>query len=404
MGLGLLILLVAAAAGALYWWQKNLLKQSAALFKKANQASADEQLPAAEEACLHAVAFARLAWMGREDLLVVALHQLAHVYFQQGKLEQAEQTAVKAFAAMRKLRRPSPIGIPLVCLLAQIYKKLHKDQAAHTVFQVAIQLLRKVHGDRSMEVGVALHELGVTLSRVGVPERAIGVLEECIPIFEEHRGQNHSDVAAALINLGKAQSQVERFADAERSYRRALAIRETSLGPDDPEVALVLNNLAVNYKRQNRIPEALECLRRSLSIREAKLGPDHPNVALVLNNLGNCLRLERKYAEAEAVLTRAMTILGTPGQESSYATAVDSLAGLRAAQGRYEEAEQLYIQCLKILESLPSSNLLELAETCERFADVLYKLQKETQADAMIEQVTKLRSAREKLRLDSVAS
>ena len=159
----------------------------------------------------------------------------------------------------------------------------------------------------------------------------------------------------------------------------------------------MLNNLAVNYKRQDRIPEALDCLRRSLAIREAKLGPDHPNVALVLNNLGNCLRLERKYAEAETVLTRAMAILGTPGRELSYATAVDSLAGLRAAQGRYEEAEQLYIQCLKIHESLPSSNLLELAETCERFAGVLYKLQKEKRADAMMEQVNKLRGAREKL-------
>jgi len=116
--------------------------------------------------------------------------------------------------------------------------------------------------------------------------------------------------------LGKAQSQVERYADAERSYRRALAIGEDALGPDDPEVALVLNNLAVNYKRQDRIPEALDCLRRSLAIREAKLGPDHPNVALVLNNLGNCLRLERKYAEAETVLTRAMAILGTPGRAS----------------------------------------------------------------------------------------
>jgi hypothetical protein len=58
---------------------------------------------------------------------------------------------------------------------------------------------------------------------------------------------------------------------------------------------------------------------------------------------------------------------------------------------------------LKIHESLPSSNLLELAETCERCADVLYKLQKETQADAMMEQAAKLRGAREKLRLDPVA-
>jgi tetratricopeptide (TPR) repeat protein len=197
------------------------------------------------------------------------------------------------------------------------------------------------------------------------------------------------------VNLGLAQSQAERYADAEQTYRRVIAMREATLGPDDPEVAQVLNNLAVTYKRQERIPEAVDCLRRSLAIREAKLGPDHPNVGLVLNNLGNCLRNEKKYAEAEAALTRARAILETPPHEA-FVTALDSF-GLRAAQGRYEEAGELYAQVLKIHEGRPSSNLRELAETCERYADVLYKLQKEQQADALMERVKTLRDAREKL-------
>jgi hypothetical protein len=57
--------------------------------------------------------------------------------------------------------------------------------------------------------------------------------------------------------------------------------------------------------------------------------------------MGNCLRLERKYDEADAVLTPALAILNTPAHKAAYATTVDSMAGLRAAQGRYEEAEQL---------------------------------------------------------------
>jgi hypothetical protein len=52
---------------------------------------------------------------------------------------------------------------------------------------------------------------------------------------------------------------------------------------------------------------------------------------------------------------------------------------------------------LKLYESRPSSNLLELAGTCERYADVLYKLQKEKEADALLERVSKLRGRREKL-------
>jgi tetratricopeptide (TPR) repeat protein len=395
MAPGVLILLLAFAAVALLWWQTNQQRQAAAFLKQASEAHDGKRLQAEEEVCLRAVACARQTWL-RPGLLAAAQYALGAVYFRQGKVEQAEQAAVQAFAALRKLRRPSAITIPLICLLAQIYKNLHKDLSAAPIFQVAIQLLRRSHGDRSITVGKALHELGVTLTRVGVPERAIDVLEECIPIFEEHLGKDHNDVAAALTNLGQAQSQAKRYADAERTYRRALAIRETTLGPDHPEVALLLNNLSVTYKRQERIPEALECLRRALAIREAKLGPDHPTVGLVLNNLANCLRLEKKYADAETAVTRALAILGNP-QHQSYPTALDSMATLRTAQGRYEEAGQFYAQCLKIHESRPSSNLLELAETCERYAGVLYKLQKEQEADALLEKVSELRGAREKL-------
>ena len=395
MGLGLLFALV-AGAGVFYWWQRSLAKQLTVLLKQAKEAQKGGQLPAAEDACIRAVACASRIWLGRGDSLLLAQYDLATVYFQQEKLEQAEQAAGKAFAALRQLGRPSAIAIPLVGLIAQILKGLGKDLSAAPVFTVSIQLLRRIYGDRSIKVGQALHELGVTLTRVGVGERAIGLLEECIPILEEHRGKDHHDVTAALMNLGLAQSQAERYTNAEQTYRRVIAMREATLGLDDPEVAQALNNLAVTYKRQERIPEAVDCLRRSLAIREAKLGPDHPNVGLVLNNLGNCLRIEKKYAESEAALTRARAILETPPHKA-FVTVLDSFAGLRAAQGRYEEASEFYAQVLKIHEGRPSSNLRELAETCERYADVLYKLQKEKQADALMERVKTLRGAREKL-------
>lgn len=396
MIIGLSILLSAAAAGAFYRWQRSLPKQFDSLITKAEEARARGLLTSAEEACLAAVRCAGRIRINRGDLLVVASYNLAAVYLQAGNLERAEQIALKAFAELRNFGKPSRFAIPLIGLMAQIYKRAGKDLSAAGVFEVWVQLLRKVCGSRSIKVAEALHELGVTLSRAGVQERAIAVLEECIPLFEEHRGKDHRDVAAALTNLGLAQSRAKRFGDAERTQRRVVAMREAALGLDDPEVAQALNNLSVTYKRQERIPEALDCLRRSLAIREAKLGPDHPNVGLVLNNLGNCLRLEKKFAEAESALTRAKTILQNPPHKS-FATVLDSLGGLRADQRRYEEAEQFYLECVKLHESRPGSNLSDFADTCERFAGVLYKLQKEKQADAMMEHVNKIRGQLEKL-------
>lgn len=396
MAFGVSISTLAIAAILFYRWQRGLPHQATALLMQAEQANKLGNLVAAEKACLQAVAIAGRTWLDSGGIQVQTLYALAVIYLEENKLAGAEQIALKAMTAARKMGSKSPLSTSLVALLARIYKGLGKDLAACPVFQVSVPMLRAQYGPDSQQVGVALHELGVTFSRIGVPERAIEVLQECIPIFEKRLGKDHHDVASAYINLGKAQSNAKLYADAERSYRTALALIEAKSGTDDPEVALVLNNLAVTYKNWERIAEALECLRRSLTLREAKLGPNHPQVGLVLNNIANCLRLQKQYSDAETAVLRAKAILENP-QHQAYPTVLDSLASLRAAQGRFEEADRLFLQCLKIQESRPSSNLIALAETCERYADVLYKLQREAQADAMLEKVNDLRAARERL-------
>jgi tetratricopeptide (TPR) repeat protein len=387
---------IAVAAIARYAWQISLPGRVTAILKEAQEAQRQGHLAEAERACLRAVDWTRRMWLRQGDARVVTLYNLALVYVQQDKVNEAEEAALRAYIAAAKIRGASPRTAPLMALLAGIYKKLGKDLSACPVFQASIPLLRRKYGPQSKEVGLALHELAVTLTRLGLPEKAIEPLEECLPILENHLGKDHHDITAALANLGKAFSESAHYDAAENTYRRAIGIREAKSGPDDPEVALLLNNLAVTYKRQDRIPEALECLERSLAIREARLGPNHPQVGLVLNNIANCRRLRKQYAEAEVAVTRAVAILENP-PHASLATALDSYASLRAAQGRYEEAEQLYKRCLQVHESGPSSSLIELAETCERYADVLYKLQREKHADALMDKVRALRETREKL-------
>ena len=291
-------------AGCVCGWQTQLGRKVREAIRKSQAAEKEAKLDAAEKACSQAVRWANKLWWRRTSALAVARFHLARINFQQQRFEQAEQSANVAFRQVQRLGGASPITTSLICLMAQIWKKLDKDLSANAFFQIALKLLRAQEGGESLRVGLALHEFGVTLDRIGLPEKAIPVFEECIPIFEKHLGQDHKDVAAALLNLGKAQSRIDRFADAEQSYRRALAIREATLGSEDPEVAQVLNNLSVNYKRQDRFPEALDCLSRALAIREAKLSPNHPDVGLVLNNLSNVLRLQRKYDEAEVAVTR----------------------------------------------------------------------------------------------------
>jgi hypothetical protein len=118
---GFLILLFAIAAVLCFRWQKSLPKQANALLKQAEHAHVMGDLAAAEHDCLRAVVCARRIWLHGRSALVTTLYDLAVLYLAQGKFARAEQTAVNALTAARKMGRKSTLTTSLVALLARIY-------------------------------------------------------------------------------------------------------------------------------------------------------------------------------------------------------------------------------------------------------------------------------------------
>ena len=160
-------------------------------------------------------------------------------------------------------------------------------------------------------------------------------------------------LAPSLNNLAVLYQAQGRYAEAEPLYKRALAIREKALGPDHPDVGTRLNNLAGLYRAQGRYAEAEPLYQRALAIREKALGPDHPDVATVAQQPGRCCTGPRaatprpsRSTSAPSPSARRRSAPTTP----TSALALNNLAALYQAQGRYAEAEPLYQRALAIRE------------------------------------------------------
>lgn len=119
--------------------------------------------------------------------------------------------------------------------------------------------------------------------------------------------------------------------------------------------------------RQGNFAEAEERLIIALRITEA-FGTQDQRYATTLHNLAALYRIERRYAEAEPLYKRSLKIKETRSvmikartsptmkkkvlnnSDRSIAKTLHSLAGLYHVQGRYAEAEPLYMQALNIRE------------------------------------------------------
>ncbi len=123
---------------------------------------------------------------------------------------------------------------------------------------------------------------------------------------------------------------------------------------------LAYNSFNYDYNNQDTWNSSIEIVPHLLSITDYtyKNGFEKENTAASYNNLAFLYDNQGKYEEAEPLYIKSLKIseevLGT--NHPSTADSYNNLAGLYDNQGKYEESESLYIKSLKIREEVLGTN------------------------------------------------
>jgi tetratricopeptide (TPR) repeat protein len=193
------------------------------------------------------------------------------------------------------------------------------------LLEVAIEERRKAGPTRGL---AALYRKTAELAAArGDREESLARYRAAVAVAE-HAGEQ-TGLASALVDLGYAFEQGERFAEAGGYYRRALAIQEKALGRSHPEVAITLNNLAGVTGAQRDLRSAEQMLRRALGILESSLGPYHTRVAVCLGNLADLLAATDRERLARPLYRRALEAYRRLGDREGAAEMERALSELR---------------------------------------------------------------------------
>jgi len=329
------------------------------------------------------------------EYTAIAENNLAMYLLEIGELDEAQTLFEHGLLV---LQREYGVDSPL---LATSFNNLAALHVARFEFEEALDLQRRALicdqaqlGPDHPAVGTSLQNYGMILLRLGRMFEVLPVYERAAEIYEKGLGAAHPQTAGIYSLIGAYFDAIGDLQASVDYHRRALDIREANLDPSHPSIAVSVSSLANAYYSLGDLDDAHTLFRRSLSLREARFGTDHPNIAVVLISLAELTEEMGDDAEAESLLLRALDVrragldpddvmvgrsrqflghfllgkkrleeaephlvaaleaeLSHDGDPLSRRQALGSLAMLRLAQRRHDEAESLALQSFEIAQS-----------------------------------------------------
>jgi serine/threonine protein kinase len=231
-------------------------------------------------------------------------------------------------------------------VMGNVYFELGLYPRAEPLFRQALDIRRRVLGERNPETLLSMSSLGRTLSVEGRYPEAEKLLREALAMQQRVLGPEHTDSLATKQRLANVLASEGNIADAEKLTQEALESRRRVLGEENADTLESMDNLSWVLMAERRYAEAEKVQRDALNVEERVQGADNPDTLDSTNRLARILSLEGSYAEAEKLQRGALDLeRRVLGPEHMYTLrSMNNLADVLASEGNYPEAETLTLE------------------------------------------------------------
>ncbi len=302
--------------GSVKLWQSlpdaDAYSRSVALEHDGDLLTLEANFPAAERAYREAIGLQTAHPKDRKYQVELArsLHGLAQVLRQEGNYTEADRNLRLALDLERAVPDELSGDVPVTLKdLANVMVDAGNLNGAIPVMRTALAMERELRGDTPHpDLADTISDLGLILEQHGDYDEAEGLDRQALDMMRRLLGDRHAEIATAMNNLALVLQDKGKLGEAEQEFQQALSLQREVLGEVHPDTANMLNNLAFVQYDRGHTAEALNTEREALGIYQKLFPKDHPDVARLMNRIGFWLTESGDYVEADQVLRAALAM------------------------------------------------------------------------------------------------
>jgi tetratricopeptide (TPR) repeat protein len=307
-----------------------------------------------------------LAAEGQESRHYIrCLEGLGNVAYGLHKYAEAEADLQRALALNEKTTGPqSPACCTTMIYLGDLYQAEGKYKEAEFVYGPALEKLEQ----NSPLFAETINNLGACYAQDAKYPEAIDCFKRAIAVSKAVNGPKSEQVSRSLSNLSVQYLTIGNYAAAEATVQEALSILSDGKIDTVAQVSC-LDSIASIYLDEGKDCEAERLSKQALDKAEEILAPDDLWVGMALLQLAAVYKNQEQYEAAGDLLKRAIIICQKDkSREIQLADALNQLASLMIAQGKYDEARKACEQSQEIRERLLGTTHILIAKNLENLA------------------------------------
>ncbi|XP_004309126.1 PREDICTED: nephrocystin-3 [Fragaria vesca subsp. vesca] len=238
-------------------------------------------------------------------------------------------------------------------IIALGYMAVGDFKFVESLLEMLNEIVGSLKDDEPLLDSVLVH-MGSMYSTLGKFEKSMIVYRGAIDNMENIYGKHSVFLITPILGMAKVLGSIGRTTKAVDFYHRAIALLESSRGAECEDLAIPLFGLGSLLLKQGKPTEAETPFLRILNIYTKLYGEDDGRVGMAMSSLAHVKCAMGKANEAIDLYKSALKVI----KDSNYMASDDSivekmridLAELLHAVGRGKEGRELLEECLLITE------------------------------------------------------
>jgi CHAT domain-containing protein/Flp pilus assembly protein TadD len=293
------------------------------------------------------------------------INNLGLIYWKLGNFEKSEYYFIKALNLKRKLYGDKdPTFATAISNLAILYRNKGDFFKAESSFLEALKILKESIGVRNETYCNIISNLGILYDDIGNDVKAekcyVEAIETCTAV-----NCGKKNLISYLINIANLYLVKEDYEKANTIYNKILSFFTNDSDKSSIEYPNLLTNIGNLKRRQGDFINSEKYMKEADKIFTKLLGPINLNSALCYHNLGFQYFQTDQFENSVEYFNKSLNIykdiLGD--KSNDYNNTALNLALVYKGMKNYKDAEQLYLAILQNNKNYISTNFNWLTES-----------------------------------------